>query len=163
MLVYAHRGGTPENERMGEWLETLLNGSAPVGLASLVLSGVLRIVTHPRVFSQPTPLATALEFVESLRGSPNTVEVAPGPRHWKIFAAPRERGATAFPMPISRRSRSSRAASGLRQTGTSPASKVCAGAIRLAESVADAGEWPVSLHLTSAPRCGYSRLTLSSE
>ena len=86
MLVYAHRGGTPENERMGEWLETFLNSSAPVGLASLVLSGVLRIVTHPRVFEQPTPLDTALEFVESLRGSPNTVEVAPGPRHWKIFA-----------------------------------------------------------------------------
>ena len=86
MLVYAHRGGTPEHERIGEWLEALLNGSAPVGFASLVLSGVLRVVTHPRVFAQPTPLDAALEFVESLRGSPSAVEVAPGPRHWKIFA-----------------------------------------------------------------------------
>ena len=24
VLVYAHRGGTPESERMGEWLETAL-------------------------------------------------------------------------------------------------------------------------------------------
>ncbi len=86
MLVYAHRGGTPENERMGEWLETALNGSAPIGLASIVLSGVLRVVTHPRVFAQPTPIEAALEFVESLRASPNAVEVAPGPRHWDIFA-----------------------------------------------------------------------------
>lgn len=85
MLVYAHRGGTPGHERIGAWLETVLGGDAPFGLSSLVLSGALRVVTHPRVFAQPTPIEAALEFVESLRGSPNCVEVAPGPRHWKIF------------------------------------------------------------------------------
>jgi toxin-antitoxin system PIN domain toxin len=85
VLVYAHRGGTPEYDQIGEWLQTALNGNAPVGLASVVLSGVLRIVTHPRVFAQPTPLETALEFVGALRASPNAVEVAPGPRHWRIF------------------------------------------------------------------------------
>jgi uncharacterized protein len=86
VLVHAHRGGTPEHERIGAWLEKVANGSAPFGLSTLVLSGMLRIVTHPRVFATPTPLDTAMEFVESLRTRPNCVQIAPGPRHWRIFA-----------------------------------------------------------------------------
>lgn len=86
MLVYAHRGGTPEHEQIGAWLESVANGSAPFGLSTLVLSGMLRVVTHPRVFATPTPLEHALEFVEALRARPNRVEIAPGARHWEIFA-----------------------------------------------------------------------------
>jgi toxin-antitoxin system PIN domain toxin len=86
VLVYAHRGGTPEHERIGAWLQTVANGSAAFGLSALVLSGFLRIVTHPRVFATPTRLDTALAFVASLRARPNCVEVSPGPRHWEIFA-----------------------------------------------------------------------------
>lgn len=86
MLVYAHRGGTPEHEQIGVWLEEVANRSAPFGLSALVLSGMLRVVTHPRVFADPSPLAAALEFVEELRTRANCVEIAPGPRHWEIFA-----------------------------------------------------------------------------
>jgi toxin-antitoxin system PIN domain toxin len=50
-----------------------------------VLSAFLRIVTHPRVFSTPTPLERALEFAAALRGQPNAVPVEPGVRHWDIF------------------------------------------------------------------------------
>jgi toxin-antitoxin system PIN domain toxin len=86
VLVYAHRGGTGEHEQIGVWLEDVANGSAPFGLSTLVLGGMLRVVTHPRVFATPTPPDVALDFVESLRARPNCVEVAPGPRHWEIFA-----------------------------------------------------------------------------
>jgi uncharacterized protein len=86
VLVYAHRKDTPEHEQIGAWLERAVNASAPFGLSTLVLSGMLRIVTHPRVFAQPTPIATAVKFVESLRARPNCVEVRPGARHWDIFA-----------------------------------------------------------------------------
>jgi uncharacterized protein len=86
VLVYAHRGGTSEYEQIGVWLEEVANSSTSFGLSALVLSGVIRIVTHPRVFASPTPVSTALDFVESLRARPNCVEVAPGPRHWEIFS-----------------------------------------------------------------------------
>jgi uncharacterized protein len=43
------------------------------------------VVTHPKLFRQPTPLDTALAFVEVLRTQPNCVPVAPGQRHWEIF------------------------------------------------------------------------------
>ena len=52
----------------------------------MVLSGFLRVVTHPRVFKEPTPLETALEFVEAVRGSPAVIPMEPGDRHWEIFA-----------------------------------------------------------------------------
>jgi toxin-antitoxin system PIN domain toxin len=51
-----------------------------------VLSGFVRVVTHPRVFVEPTPPAQALAFCDALRMRPNAVLVTPGPRHWQIFA-----------------------------------------------------------------------------
>lgn len=51
-----------------------------------MLSGFLRVVTHPRVFVQPTPLERALAFCDALRERPNAVVLAPGARHWRLFA-----------------------------------------------------------------------------
>ncbi len=60
-------------------------GPQPFGVADLVLSGFVRVVTHPRVFTQPTPLDRALGFAAALREQPNAVVIAPGRRHWEIF------------------------------------------------------------------------------
>jgi hypothetical protein len=54
-------------------------------MANIILSGFLRIVTHPRVFNPPTQIRNALDFVQMVRDQPNCVLVAPGPRHWNIF------------------------------------------------------------------------------
>ena len=85
VLVYAHRPESPDHARYRAWLEQVRRDDEPLGLSSLVLSGFLRVVTHHRVFREPTPLATAVEFVEALRSSPNAVSVSPGERHWDIF------------------------------------------------------------------------------
>ena len=71
---------------MRQWLEEKVYSQGAFGLSDLVLSGFLRVVTHPRVFDPPTPLEDALVFVESLRNQPNCVRLSPGRRHWKIFA-----------------------------------------------------------------------------
>jgi toxin-antitoxin system PIN domain toxin len=42
-------------------------------------------VTHPRIFVEPSPLESALEFIDVLNASPATAPVVPGERHWKIF------------------------------------------------------------------------------
>ena len=85
VFVYAHRPESPDHERYRAWLEQVRRDDEPLALSSLVLSGFLRVVTHVRVFREPTPLATALDFVQALRSSPNAVAVGPGPRHWDIF------------------------------------------------------------------------------
>lgn len=50
-----------------------------------MLAGFLRVVTHPRVFTPPTPVDRALEFVTVLRSSPNVVGIEPGRRHFHVF------------------------------------------------------------------------------
>ena len=67
------------------WLEETLASDAAYGIAELVLSGFIRVVTHPRVFVDPSPLDTALEFADAVRARPNCVLVSPGVRHWEIF------------------------------------------------------------------------------
>ena len=85
VLVYAHRTDTAGHERYKDWLAGILNGDAAYGMAELVLSGFLRIVTHPRVFRDPTPLDDALAFTTEVRDRPNRVPISAGPRHWEIF------------------------------------------------------------------------------
>ncbi|BCX47310.1 VapC-like PIN domain-containing protein [Haloferula helveola] len=87
VLVYAHREDTPEHEAYRTWLEEQLSGTTPCAVSELVLSGFLRVVTHPKVFHDPTPLGVALRFCEQLRNRPNLHIISPGNRHWPIFAA----------------------------------------------------------------------------
>jgi toxin-antitoxin system PIN domain toxin len=85
VLVYAHRPESPNHEDHREWLEQARKGVEPLGIPATVMSGFLRVVTHPRVFTEPSPLDVALEFAEALHRSPAVVPVAPGERHWHIF------------------------------------------------------------------------------
>jgi hypothetical protein len=55
-------------------------------MCELVLSGFVRLVTHPRIFKTPTPIGTALSLAAGLLDRPNCVRVNPGPRHWGIFS-----------------------------------------------------------------------------
>jgi toxin-antitoxin system PIN domain toxin len=87
VLVYAHRTDAIGHAAYRAWLEATINGDQAYGVSDLVLSGFLRVVTHPRVFSPPSNLAAALAFAELLRRQPNAVTIAPGPRHWSIFTA----------------------------------------------------------------------------
>ncbi len=67
ILVYAHREETEHHDECLRFLESALDGPSSVGLSELVLNGALRILTHPKIFSHPTPLAKAIEFVSALR------------------------------------------------------------------------------------------------
>lgn len=85
VLVYAHRTESPEHAAYRAWLEESVNADTAYGLADLVLSGFIRVVTHPRIFNRPTPIDEAVRVAALLRARPNCRRVAPGPRHWDIF------------------------------------------------------------------------------
>jgi hypothetical protein len=85
VLIYAHRVDAPQHDRYRAWPETLLGSDTAFGISDLILSRFLRIVTHPRVFRDPTPLDAALAFTTEVREHPNGVSIAPGERHWDIF------------------------------------------------------------------------------
>ena len=87
VLVYAFREDATEHRQYRKWLLERVESSEAFGVSELVLSGVVRVLTHPRVFDPPTPIAAAMEYCDALRGQPNAVVLTPGERHWEIFAA----------------------------------------------------------------------------
>ena len=85
VLVYAYRADTPNHEVYRQWLEAVINSEQAYGMSDLVLSGFLRIVTHPRIFAPPSSIREAMQFVTAVRQQPNCVNIIPGSRHWQIF------------------------------------------------------------------------------
>ncbi len=86
VLIYAHREDAADHRDYRKWLESMVRSEESFAVNDLILSGFLRVVTHPRVFDPPTPLKTAMAFAEAMRSQPNSVAVAPGARHWEIFS-----------------------------------------------------------------------------
>jgi toxin-antitoxin system PIN domain toxin len=86
VLVYAFRADAPGHFEIRKWLQDEINSPHAYGYSDLVLSGFLRIVTHPRVFSPPSDVKSALGFAEIIRSQPNAVPISPGLRHWGIFS-----------------------------------------------------------------------------
>jgi toxin-antitoxin system PIN domain toxin len=86
VLVYAYRAEAVDHASYWRWLDSVANGDEAFALSDVVLSGFLRVVTHPRVFRPPSPIDDALGFTEDLLSQPNCVMIRPGPRHWGVFA-----------------------------------------------------------------------------
>ena len=85
VLVYAHReDGHPEHARFASWVTALATGPEPFALSLLVLVGLLRIVTNPRIFKRPSTLEEVLAFATELVRCPTARLVGPGPRHWEL-------------------------------------------------------------------------------
>ncbi len=86
VLVGAFREDSPGHQVFKKVLEESVNGPSPFGLSRTILSGFIRVSTHPRVFSPPTPLAEALSFCDDLRARPGFRWIEPGSGHWGIFS-----------------------------------------------------------------------------
>jgi toxin-antitoxin system PIN domain toxin len=63
----------------------VVNGDARYGMAPQVLSGLIRITTHPKVFAVPSGLDEVLRFCDILLQQPHCIVIQPGERHWDIF------------------------------------------------------------------------------
>ena len=85
VLVSAFREDAVHHEPCRRWLVEAMSGRDRVGLSELVLSGVLRVLTHPRVFHPPTPGEAAVAFVDALLAQPGSLALRPGDGHWRIF------------------------------------------------------------------------------
>jgi len=85
ILVHVHRQDAERHAEFKGWIEAALQEPAGVAVSDLVLSGFLRVVTHPKVFKKSTPLSNALEFLEDFRSRDEVHVLTPGPTHWQIF------------------------------------------------------------------------------
>jgi len=85
VLVYAHREDVRDHAQYREWLEEVVNSNTAYGFSELVLSGFIRVVTHPKIFEQPSSLNVAVAFAEQIRSAPQAISLVAGNNHWPIF------------------------------------------------------------------------------
>lgn len=85
ILVHAFRSDSSDHVICRAWLDSVVNGDARYGMAPQVLSGMIRIITHPKVFAVPSSLEEVLEFCDILLSQSHCVVIQPGERHWEIF------------------------------------------------------------------------------
>ena len=85
VLVHAFRKDSSDHELCNSWLEEVINGDARYGMSKQVLSSVVRIATHPRVFAKPSTLKEVLHFCSALLEQPICLKIEPGEHHWDIF------------------------------------------------------------------------------
>jgi uncharacterized protein len=85
VLVHAFRSDTRDHETCKRWLDGVVNGDSRYGLSPQVLSGVVRVTTHPRVFAQPSGLDEVLRFCNLIMSPTHCLVIQPGERHWGLF------------------------------------------------------------------------------
>jgi len=87
LLVYAHVESFPIHSRAREWLDEQLNGVAQVGLPWPSLLAFVRLVSNPRVFEHPEPIAEAWEQVEAWLDCPPVWIPLPMDRHRVVLSS----------------------------------------------------------------------------
>lgn len=82
VLVYAHREDSPFHELALNRIAELAEGLATWAIPWPCVHEFLAIVTHPRIYSPPTPLPRALGQVDAWLESPSLVLIAETAAHW---------------------------------------------------------------------------------
>ena len=85
ILVHAFRSDSSDHKTCRTWLDDVVNGDGRYGMSPQVLSGVIRITTHPKVFAMPSSLDEVLRFCDIVLAQSHCVVIQPGERHWEIF------------------------------------------------------------------------------
>ncbi len=73
ILVYAHREDSPWHAAAYRALGALAEGTSPWAIPWPCLHEFLAVVTHPRIYDPPTPLALALDQIEAWLSSPSLI------------------------------------------------------------------------------------------
>lgn len=92
LLVSAHREDSPWHNAAFSCVAGLAEGSATWAIPWPCIHEFLAIVTHPRIYSPPTPIATAIEQVDAWLQSPTLEMLGESRGYWDALRTLVERG-----------------------------------------------------------------------
>jgi toxin-antitoxin system PIN domain toxin len=98
LLVYAHREDSPWHREAYALIEQLAEGAAAWAIPWPCVHEFIAIVTHPRIFKRPTPLADAIDQVEAWLESPSLHLLSEAAEHWDGLRAVLVAGKIAGPL-----------------------------------------------------------------
>ena len=79
VLVAASRADHPNHTAAHAWLLSAIEGArtgVPLGLLGTVIASYLRLVTHRKVFAEPTPMTNAIAYLDALLKRPGVAMLA---------------------------------------------------------------------------------------
>ncbi len=81
VLLAVHRQDHPLHAQVRAWFDALVEDGADFGVPLAVWASFLRIGTNRRIFTVPTPLTEAFDFIEAVQAQAGYVSLEPGARH----------------------------------------------------------------------------------
>lgn len=85
VLVHAHRTDSSLHERAAPAVRRLAESRAAWAIPWPCLHEFLAVVTHPRIFDPPTPLAAACDQVSAWLDSPSVTLLGETGGHWAVL------------------------------------------------------------------------------
>jgi uncharacterized protein len=82
VLVYSHREESPWHEAASRCMQELAESGQPWAIPWPCIHEFLGIVTHPRIYTPPTPLELAFEQVKAWQASPTLLLLAEMAGYW---------------------------------------------------------------------------------
>lgn len=86
LLVYAHREDSSWHAAALDAITRLAEGRSAWAIPWPCLHEFLAIVTHPRIYRPPTPLAIAIDQVSAWLESPTLVRLAENDSYWAVLS-----------------------------------------------------------------------------
>lgn len=86
VLVHSIERSLPQHQTTRAWWDELLSSSTPVGLCLPVISGLVRLTTHRKVFARPLTVGEAIERVDGWLDQPFVALLQPSAEHWHIMS-----------------------------------------------------------------------------
>jgi toxin-antitoxin system PIN domain toxin len=92
ILVYAHREDSPWHDSAYDAIVALAEARAQWAIPWPCIHEFLAIVTHPRIYSPPTPLPEAIDQIEAWLESPSLILLHEMVGYWPHFRTAIETG-----------------------------------------------------------------------
>lgn len=83
ILVYAHRADSPWHAEAAREVAGLAEGRAAWAIPWPCIHEFYAVVTHPRIYQPPTPLASAIDQIEAWLASPGLVLIGEATGYWQ--------------------------------------------------------------------------------
>lgn len=98
ILVYAHREDSTWHRAASARVIELAESPASWAIPWPCLHEFLAVVTHPRIYKTPTPVAVALRAVDALLAAPRLAVLAEAEGHWTALRRLLDAGRVAGPI-----------------------------------------------------------------
>lgn len=85
ILVYAHREDCAFHSKALAVMQELANGNSSWAIPWPCVHEFLAVVTHPKIYSPPTPLTTALAAMRAWIDSPMCEMIGEGPEYFPVI------------------------------------------------------------------------------